>query len=446
MAKKKKGKKLKKKSVAKPKRPVSPSFTLEVGDPNLVSPNMPVRWCLNNELCALLKNKGVTEAHLLIAITRGERLLHQELVKLGKGMTTLEFHYAGDHTVHAMVVWVEEQRHKSRTKTSAGRWRVLYNMFLRDGRGDVEIHDGVQFRPDLVQQAKLEERNSRGNHELVYCSSIDHCAKLTVNVAESLFAPDPAPWRIWYANLWHSSSSDWNDQCHFRRRFWVYGLLKLPFVLAYMLIAPVIRLVLAVLAIFLLAWRDILWEAIWRVFRWKTLQVVNESTYTFTNDLAGHFNYADKNGKRRPTFLIFALFPLTWVVLAALMYGVHAAIQHWDTALVQIPLTVFGIIAAAIAVAVMSVRTELFQKLEEAATDKADEITLWLSDRSERKERERLNRYFDQQLGGLTCPSPEATTDERRPVTVSSLPSTHRTIRLYARAGKTRLCKQFKRK
>jgi hypothetical protein len=188
-------------------------FELIIGDAGGVIDNgdVPIRWCASPDFVKELEAKGVVDPHVLIASYHpngnGEgfvREMDRKLVPLAEIMVYLRFTKAGKCRVHGIILDGYEGREK------------LYDTYMRKQGGSYESivsgYSGELYDDITNEVARTSE---------------------FVTIPEGVFGKEPSPLIKWYVNLWHNSDRI-TDECEFRRRFLIAFIFKwmafIPFV------------------------------------------------------------------------------------------------------------------------------------------------------------------------------------------------------------------------
>lgn len=163
----------------------------------------PIQWCVSRDLWAWLSANGVLDKnpHLLVTFTKNNAELRgsRKLYPLDAQMTYLSFTRAGDHEIHAAVVWDETGNVPRLKKKYAS---------IRDYDYECSIFnsDGQWYK----------DSKRRVGHS---------ATKVTID--EKLFAKKPSKALAWFGNHLFGAFGPPRDQCAFRKRL-IFALVAMP--------------------------------------------------------------------------------------------------------------------------------------------------------------------------------------------------------------------------
>jgi len=417
-----------------------PLFQLIIENTEQADANMAFRWCLSEDALAKLREAEVNRPHLLVVVTRrtsGTKIeeVGRHLFDLGDGMRRIVFKSPGDYMLHAAVVWSAEADHKE-------AWSDLHNRYINTGHGNFRkgLVDGEAFRHDNL-----------GNYRL------DHLDETRVHVSEEFFAKERMPWMMWYANVGHHKDP-LRDDCHFRKRFWVLGLPKLPFVILYSIVMVLIRS-LWTLTLLGCGWRHVNWRAIIRPFAFSITDVHDtleaeyelwDSRGMYTKTSAGGRAYSMTRWILTTPVILVALGLASWGIVEVLvMYGPMAVEEFglgW-LALVFVAILITSTVVAEGSTrawdATEPARQAWVQSHEAATRERAVKKTERKEATTAKRIAQARTRLIDERLAPLVCKGDQVA-DPSSCVSVEALPRTHRTLALRAAEFKANVCRPFK--
>ena len=213
-------KKVSTKATSKKKAPPAPvpHFELIVGEASgeIFSGDVPVRWCIDQELRTDLAEKKIQNPHVLL-ITVGEDGVEmpggRAMAPLKEVMSIARFTRPGKNKLHGLVI----HNHK-------GDIRKLRKLFLTKYGQRGYAHDIIETwgtNKGNVDKASLKNLKFRESFE-VYLTT-----KISVEVPDGVFAEPLPEWLDWYVNLWHRAEVE--DDCHERQRMFIAIPKIIPF-------------------------------------------------------------------------------------------------------------------------------------------------------------------------------------------------------------------------
>lgn len=243
-------------------------FELIIGqkDGEVHSGDVPVRWCVSNGLVEHLQEQGNGSPHVLLVPVNpdvleedgsvryiGQEVGERKLVPMKDLMTYVRFNRPGKNRLLAFIVF--------------GSSKALKRIFLEKWSGDPAttiLHDGEVSMSDRAEGWVYTEQH----------------VDVNIDIPEGVFGKEPAPWRKWFANLWMRGTLE--DECHFRQRFWLLGVLKIWPVAARAIWFFVVRGGMA-LSLFLLGYKGVDWNPVIHPFdgytRWIHQKCENEDNF-----------------------------------------------------------------------------------------------------------------------------------------------------------------------
>ncbi|OGL91049.1 hypothetical protein A3H10_04640 [Candidatus Uhrbacteria bacterium RIFCSPLOWO2_12_FULL_46_10] len=199
------------------------------------SASIPMRWCIGRDTLALLQAKGALNPHLLLVVANKHYEVARRLVPIDQMMEYIDFQKPGKHKVLATIVWNSQGNARVLKKRIFGGRAIDINgqmhhftkMSVLDDEGDLDILDDRRYNPA---------------NEFAICA-LDEGAQIEVNVAEGFFAAPPSKVEQFWVNFWFERPP--RDQCQFRRRRMLAYIVQPPVVLLYMLAKTMVRFVVA---------------------------------------------------------------------------------------------------------------------------------------------------------------------------------------------------------
>lgn len=236
-------------------------FELKVEKSELDSANVPIRWCVDQEMLAKLQVAGATKPHVLIIVTpKGKKwAARRHLYDMDEVMGHVNMYHPGENLIQAVLVWSEDARYRDLKKEFLNRDSSGYTTDVIDILMDGDVLNAkveaqmVEYRKrdnyavELEQSWAQDTRNHIVNTsqeddnpdewltEVVFgqssrgsdtkCDCIPEIATLTLDIPAELFAskPNAALWAI--AHIWTDGPT--RDQCHYRQRLWSSVLAKM---------------------------------------------------------------------------------------------------------------------------------------------------------------------------------------------------------------------------
>lgn len=219
-SKKKVTKKVSKKTTSKKKKPAPvPHFELIVGEASgeIFSGDVPVRWCIDQELRTDLAEKGIQNPHVLL-ITVGEDGREmpggRAMAPLREVMSIARFPRPGKNKLHGVVI----HNHN-------GDIRKLRKLFLTKYGQKGYAHDLVETYGDSKGELDMSIFNHLSYRDGGFETYLT--TKIAVEVPDGVFAEPLPEWLDWYVNLWHRAEVE--DDCHERQRMFIAIPKIIPF-------------------------------------------------------------------------------------------------------------------------------------------------------------------------------------------------------------------------
>lgn len=355
---------------------------------------IPVRWCITKAIRDKLDKKRVKHPHILIIVTRDNREISRHLIPLDQKLEYIQFYKPGINVLFATIVW-----------DSDGKIKNLKKAYLGEGSNRV-----------------IDEYNG-----CLYDSYTELAwGQLKVDVAEDLFASEPAEWEKWWVNLLFGTRV--KDQCHFRkRRLFAYSIK--PFLIFWFLLfkwvaTPILAGIAALRgARDLKRYPEQVWGNIIHPFRYSI-----EDLYDIMRDDDTFFS-KDKNRYWRH-FLIRAMQPLYLITYLTIIAAISWLIGENFFKLLLLVISGF-VVLLAIGFFLNTVFEGIFQKwlnwLEKKAAEREEA--------SIEKERVKIEQLV---CAGLSDPSMRAN--------INALPEEDRTVHLRFQRLKSKVCKPFARR
>ena len=416
-----------------------------LGDTSLSdgNPTVPIRWCMEPEDLAYLKERKAQEVQVLLAIVYQNGQEDRQLLPLESTMTYVSLRYPGKAKVLAKLFWYY---YPEDAKTPSKRLAKLKEFFLeRSSRRNYQ-HEIVTGYCNDRENLHIRDEFSR----LPGHFSGSPSAELDIDVPKDYFAPEPKEWvKRWGNLIWPYPPI---DQCEFRRRKIFAFTLQPIGVLAWLFGRAVAAFVLALVGL-LCGFRGIDWSVIWHPWRTSLRDTLNEQ-----EDKHGHphmcsvFFHDEKHKDRSLKWLlvnpivvglVIGLMLLiahllkmsVWKMLGIILAFLFHAFFSWVFVIAAV---ISAIIIAMFFGAKRMGRTGLFYSWGKRILD-------WYWARVKRKDQEWLAKRdaYRNQLDAIYKEMQCSMTSIPWIPKLAALPKERRTLRLYYLDVKRRVCKPF---
>lgn len=190
------------------------------------NPTIGLRWCIDKEDKAALKDREMAHLFVLIVVLYQNRCGEdRQLVPLSQLITYVGFRYPGTHKVFARLVYPQK-----------GQLHNMENYFLERVSRYQYNREIVTYEQDDLRLAGYEAYGVAGD-------------ELEVEMPKEYFAKEPVPWLKRWANMWHKYPHA--DECEFKKRVLLAFSLKWIAVLAFFLVRTSLGLLWFITAAFL---------------------------------------------------------------------------------------------------------------------------------------------------------------------------------------------------
>ncbi len=308
------------------------------------SPVLPVRWCISRQMAEILHQRQgdmIGKPMIVITIVReveGEdglkkgREVARHLYPLDQFMAYVPFRSAGDHTLHATVLWASQ-------RIGCDWKKIRANLFRKGWSGDY-LHSFITYDGFFRGDDMSSSFYNRGH------------AQLSVTIDAKFFAKEPPEWLKWWVNLWHYDLPV--DQCSFRRRMIGAFTVQPPLIALWIVFAAFSRTLGALVATSLGS-RQVGWSAIVHPLRDSFNDIVRQEEWCIGRYGEANFAVTNRDGKERHLYgaLLLSL-PFYWsfVGLAgAGLWAIASKIQNVNVSLagyadhsIKIALVYLGIV------------------------------------------------------------------------------------------------------
>ncbi|HDY73356.1 MAG TPA: hypothetical protein ENH86_02170 [Candidatus Jorgensenbacteria bacterium] len=396
---------------------------------------VPVRWCLYRKELEELERRGVNKPHVLIVV-RNNNHEHRQLVPMDQMMAYVQFHRFGENTIHAAVVWHNEDNVKK-----------LKSFFL-EKYSRLSYEHGVLRLDEKLGFKEYYSSNGQSYNRL------DETAHVTVMVPEEFFSKEPSRFEKWWVNLFFEYRPV--DQCQFRRRRMLAYSVQPFAVLAWVIVITIARFI-GALVLSIAGMRGTDWNPVIHPFRYPTGDIkkrVEKGDSVF---------WCKKDGEKYP--LMFRAFsPPVLLVLSVLLVGLgvlgewtfsYTLVPWWYYAVVGVVLPFVIAAVAAVAYAAFTLVWILLTALifKPIINWIANNSDAWEQKRMERKRaakerKEREQKAAEERLLKERAAMHEeleqllACNGELQP-SINALPQTKRTIHLRFLDLKAQICRPY---
>lgn len=364
------------------------ALELMVNSRNPAAATIEIGWCMLRGVLEQLEQRKALYPHVLIIVSDERNREQRYLVPLADGMTYIAFRSPGKNKVEATIVWSQEGSRKIRER------------FLR--------RDGDKFVTDV--------RSESGGFFDDLPLTLGY-SQIEVSVDKLFFGKEPTPWlKAWATAVWNTPLV---HECDIRRRL-IFAFTIQP--LVYFLKFCAYFLVAVFWSVFR-GKRKVSWEPVFKIFGSDVEDIYREAWHT-SSLWAGFWRW-----QFSPTALMAA----SVIPLFGLIPGNESGTPYK-------PLFVFihsfgdyllYLLAVVVALYALTVVALLIGALISALPM----VKQWLEKDAVRAERERVEA-LDEELDYLVCRG-----GIPAPVSIGSLPTERRTIRLRFQALKARLCR-----
>lgn len=380
-------------------------FELKIADLDASSGTVPVSWCVDHETLKLLSDRNVEDPQVVIVVSPTGSSYHsskeyRKVVPLKDLITYIEFRSSGTNKV----------------------WGFISLRPLKDANNRYLTRDYGDFKTDILSYDGNDwsitfQPHYNPNNVLL------NSTPLTVEVPKQCFAKEPWAWEKAWVNAFFRTKCI--DQCDFRRRR-IFAYTIQPILMFFNIM---VRLLILLVSAAVGA-RNCSIQPVIHPFRYSigdAQEIISGGSIfirQLPEDSKSHWDPDSVRSGLSYLFRSFYLLPLMPIVSIPLV--LLTVYHHWMVLLLIGAAVIGGLIIFSIVTAILTgtfglFGKQIYQKL--SALNKDEDSNLWYMQRNE--------------MDLLVCNT------SKKPLTLASLPSNKKTMRLRFLDLKAKVCKPF---